>query len=243
MFKNNLQQLNKLKNSLNNFFLSEEEYELREIARKITDKHLSYLGLDALYELTQVAVANEKLHLEGAIIETGCALGGSSIALASVKNKQRKLFIYDAFGMIPPPSKEDEQDVHERYQVISTGQSSGISGETYYGYIDNLYDKVVNNFFSFGIDIVENNIHLVKGFYEDTLKVDFPVALAHIDCDWFDSVWISLQRIEPYLVSGGTLIIDDYYAYSGCKKAVDKYFQDKKYFKFVDKSRLHIIKE
>ena len=229
---------------LNNLTLTTEERHLLDIASNITAKNLSYLGTEAIYELAQVARDNEKAHLEGAIVETGCALGGSAIALAYAKSRERQLFVYDAFGMIPPPSPQDDQDVHNRYEVILSGISSGIGGETYYGYIENLDDKVRENFVSFGFDLKDNHIQLVKGLYEDTLQIDFPVSLAHIDCDWFDSVLISLQRIEPSLVRGGTLIIDDYYAYSGCKKAVDEYFNNKQEsFRFVSKSRLQIIKK
>jgi asparagine synthase (glutamine-hydrolysing) len=40
------------------------------------------------------------------------------------------------------------------------------------------------------------------------------------------------------------LIIDDYYTWSGCRKAVDDYFADKKDgFGFCNKSRLHIIRK
>lgn len=232
-----------VKNFLLYAFTDSQERQFINIAQAVTNKHLSYLGVNALYELAQVAAANEKLNLEGAVVETGCALGGSSIVIAYAKNKKRKFFIYDTFGMIPAPSEQDGEDVHERYKVIQSGEASGLGNEKYYGYVENLYNKVINNLNLFGFDILENNINLVKGLYENSLKIDFPVALAHIDCDWFDSVLLSLQKIEPYLVSGGTLVIDDYYTYSGCRKAVDEYFKDKKNdFKFVKRSRLHIIK-
>jgi len=40
------------------------------------------------------------------------------------------------------------------------------------------------------------------------------------------------------------LIIDDYYCWSGCKKAVDEYFADKKSkFFFKKYERLHIIRK
>lgn len=145
--------------------------------------------------------------------------------------------------MIPPPSEKDSQDIHDRYKVISSGKSMGLGNNLYYGYEDNLYHKVSQAFSKFGFDIKENNIQLIKGIYQDTLKIELPVAFAHIDCDWYDSVLICLQQIEPHLVSGGLLVIDDYYTWSGCKKAVDEYFEDKIDYKFIKKSRLHIIKQ
>ncbi len=47
--------------------------------------------------------------------------------------------------MIPPPTKEDTQDVHDRYNAIVQGKSVGISGDKYYGYEDNLYEIVKSN--------------------------------------------------------------------------------------------------
>ena len=67
--------------------------------------------------------------------------------------------------------------------------------------------------------------------------------MAHIDCDWYESVKLSLEQITPNLVKGGYLIIDDYYRYSGCTTAVDEYFKDKKnQFKFLKKERLVVKK-
>lgn len=35
---------------------------------------------------------------------------------------------------------------------------------------------------------------------------------------------VSLQWIVPKLSIGGAIVIDDYYDWSGCRKAVDEYF-------------------
>jgi hypothetical protein len=215
-----------------------------EAIEQVMGQHLTYLQRDALLDLVQVAIDNEKRQIRGAIIETGCALGGSAIALTSAKSKQCPFYIYDVFGMIPPPSERDNEDVHERYNVILSGESRGIAGDKYYGYEASLVEKVRDNFARLGYPIEKNHVHLVQGLYQDTLKVNFPVSLAHIDCDWFDSVWTCLDQIVPCLVAGGRLVIDDYYTWSGCKDAVDQYFHDRRDdFIFVQKSRLHIVKQ
>jgi asparagine synthase (glutamine-hydrolysing) len=76
------------------------------------------------------------------------------------------------------------------------------------------------------------------------MQVSQPVALAHLDGDWYESIMTCLQRIEPHLVPRGVLVIDDYDTWSGCRKAIDEYFLDKKHqYDFVRRSRLHIIKK
>ena len=148
--------------------------------------------------------------------------------------------------MIPEPGERDDADVRKRYDVIKDGKARGIRGDTYYGYREHLLEEVKNSFCELlGIrDVEEKGIRLIKGLFEDTLIVDGPVSLAHIDCDWYDSVMVCLERIVPRLVPGGVLVIDDYDHWSGCRKAVDDYFRDKTDgYVFEKKSRMHITRK
>lgn len=224
-------------------FLLLNHQEILLLVRNVIKENLTYLDINALYDIVQTVFAVEQKRLNGILIETGCALGGSAIVIASAKNKHRNLLVYDVFDRIPPPSQNDSQDVHERYEIITSGKSEGLGENLYYGYEDNLYYKVLQSFSKFKLEVNEHNIQLIKGLYQDTLKIEVPVAFAHIDCDWYDSVTTCLQQIEPHLVIGGVLIIDDYYMWSGCKKAVDEYFFNKNNYKFIKKNRLHIIKQ
>jgi asparagine synthase (glutamine-hydrolysing) len=214
------------------------------IVRQVRDSGLTYLGTRALEDLHDCVRRIEAHGLPGILVEAGCALGGSAIVIASAKSPERPLHVFDAFGMIPPPSAADGADAHERYRIIASGKSKGIAGSRYYGYRENLYEEVIQNFHRHGLPLRENNVHLVKGLFEDVLHVSEPVALAHIDGDWHKSVMTCLARIEPNLVSGGVLVIDDYYAWSGCKRAVDEYFSDEAgSYVFREMSRLHVIKK
>ena len=214
------------------------------IVRSVRAESLTYLEDAALSDLYAQVRRLEEQGTEGILVEAGCALGGSAIVMAAAKAKTRPFFVYDAFGMIPPPDEHDEADVHERYQVIRSGQSEGLGGNKYYGYEENLLEKVVENFRSHGMPVEANNVYLIKGLFENTLRSIQPVALAHIDGDWYRSVWTALQQIEPRLVPDGVLVIDDYDHWTGCRKAVDEYFRDKRNrYRFIRKSRLHIVRK
>lgn len=211
------------------------------IKRVLKDK-LTYLDISALIDLYK-STNKLKKGRNGIIIEAGCALGGSALIIATSKEQTRPFYIYDVFEMIPPPSNQDGDDAHERYKTIASGISKGIGRDRYYGYEENLLDGVEKTFRDYGLPPDMNNVYLIKGIFEDSLFVNEPVALAHIDCDWYESVMICLQRIEPYLIKGGVLIIDDYYTWQGCRKAVDTYFANKKdEFKLFKKSRLYIVR-
>lgn len=214
-----------------------------EVVQSVRRESLSYLGTRALTDLFQLVEATEDTGRPGCLIECGCALGGSGIVIGSAKAKGRLFYVYDVFGMIPAPSKRDGPDVQRRYLEIVSGQSAGIGGDRYYGYEEDLMHMVAENFRNLGVPVEENNVHLVRGLFQETLKVDGPVAFAHIDSDWYEPVSICLQRIVPHLVRGGALVIDDYNTWSGCRKAVDEYFQDRKAdYRFIRKARLHIVR-
>ena len=214
-----------------------------KIIEQVRGEKLTYLNVSALVDLHAAINRLEENKVPGIFIETGCALGGSALVIAASKGETRPLFLYDVFGMIPPPSAAETPEVHERYRIIKSGESSGLGNSGYYGYEVDLMQKVTNSFARFGLPLEANAGSLVKGLYENTLHVNEPVAFAHIDCDWYDSVLTCLQRIEPRLSSGGVLVIDDYFVWSGCRRAVDEYFAGKMAdYEFQIRSRLHIVR-
>lgn len=213
-----------------------------DVITQVRERHLTYLTEPILRDLADAVAAVEELALPGALVETGTALGGSAIVMACAKAPDRDMKAYDAFGMIPPPTDEDGEDVRRRYEKIRRGESKGIGGDTYYGYREDLLAEVRDAFTDFGLAPEASNVELIKGYFEDTLKVDYPVALAHLDGDWYESTMVCLERIEPNLVPGGRLIIDDYDFWAGCRKAVDEYFEGRDGFQLERRNRLHVVK-
>lgn len=195
----------------------------RELIARLRGERLTYLSENKLASLAAICRNIEAQQLPGLCIEAGCALGGSSILLATLKRPDRPMRVYDVFGMIPPPTQEDTPDVHARYRQIAEGKSKGIAGDKYYGYEEDLLAVVQGNFRRFGIDRERHSVSLVKGLLQDTLEVDQPVALAHVDVDWYEPVMTCLERIFPRLVAGGSIVLDDYHDWGGCRKAADQY--------------------
>lgn len=196
-----------------------------DLIDQIKSRRLTYLTHNKLASISNTCREIERRGLEGCFIEAGCALGGSAILMATLKSEDRPFNVYDVFGLIPAPTAEDTEDVHQRYRAIVEGKSQGIDGDKYYGYEENLIDKVRSNFSDFGIDLEARNVHLVQGLLQDTMNLDGKVAFAHIDVDWYDPVKTSFERIFPRLVVGGSIIFDDYLDWGGCRKAVDEYLR------------------
>ena len=64
---------------------------------------------------------------------------------------------------------------------------------------------------------------LVKGWFSETLhSYQFPhgIAILRLDGDWYDSTIVALEELFFQLNPGGIAIIDDYYTWDGCSRAV-----------------------
>lgn len=219
-------------------------WRIRRIVSRIIKGKLSYLDREALTDLAGAIRRLRSLRVPGIFVEAGCALGGSAIVIATAKEARRPLFLYDSFGLIPPPSRDDGRDAHERFAVIEAGKAEGIGGQTYYGYRKGLRQEVEKNLQRNGLNLKRDNIFLVSGFFEETMNIQEPVAFAHIDCDWYHSVLTCLERIVPRLAVGGIIVIDDYGTWSGCTEAVDRYFASQRdAFAYDRRSRLHITRK
>lgn len=216
---------------------------LRQVMDAVRAENLTYLTPLFLESLVSCVLETEAAGREGLILEAGTALGGSAIAMAAAKDPARPMRVYDVFGMIPEPSEADGADVVRRYDVITSGRSRGLGGDTYYGYREDLLGEVAESFRRHGVPPQEHAISLVQGLFEDTMHLDEPVALAHVDGDWYESTMTCLVRITPHLVEGGRIVIDDYYMWSGCRRAVDEFFADRDGFRIERRAKVHIVRD
>jgi len=213
-----------------------------EVMKAVREEKLTYLTDLYLRSLVSCVLETERAGRKGLMIEAGTALGGSAVAMAAAKDPSRPMRVYDVFGMIPPPSERDGADVIDRYAKIAEGRSPGLDGDLYYGYREDLLGEVTASFARHGVPVETNNVTLVKGLFQDTLEVDEPVALAHVDGDWYESTMTCLERISPHLVGGGRIVIDDYFMWSGCREAVDEYFADRPGYRVEYRAKVHIVR-
>ena len=207
---------------------------LRRISRQVVQDRLTYLPVKKLQRL-ESAIRDTRA-IPGDLLEFGVALGGSGIILAQDTQPGRRFHGFDVFAMIPPPtSDKDDAKSKARYEVIKSGQSEGIRGDRYYGYRPDLMSDVKAAFARHGSPVDGKLVILHKGFFEETwddAAID-SIALAHIDCDWYDPVAFCLKVCADKLSDGGLILIDDYHDYGGCRAAVDEFLQHRPEFMMV----------
>ncbi|GHE29182.1 TylF/MycF/NovP-related O-methyltransferase [Streptomyces capitiformicae] len=183
--------------------------------------------------LHDMAARVESANVPGIFLEAGVAMGGSAIVIAQTKAADRPLHLYDVFTMVPAPGDEDDDKSRADYQALVSGVLEREHDRTFQNYqehIDDLLAFTQENMRRVGIDPEKSRITFVKGLYEDTLFVDEPVAFAHIDCDWYESVRLCMERIADRVSVGGIILFDDYVIHDGCRKAVHQWLgRDERY--------------
>ncbi len=215
---------------------------IQALAGAVRDEGLTYLEEMHLLSLASCVLEMERAGREGLVIEAGTARGGSAIVMAAAKAPEREMRVYDVFATIPPPTEADSEDAQERYRTIAEGRAVARDGQTYYGYRDDLLTEVTDSFARHDLAIADHRVALIEGLFEETLRVDGPVALAHVDGDWYASTMTCLQRITPHLVPGGRIVIDDYHMWSGCRDAVDEFVAEHPELRVEMRAKVHLVR-
>jgi O-methyltransferase len=212
------------------------------LAPRLRKAGLTYLSLKKLARIEAEMARLATSGVPGDFLEFGVALGGSGILIARKARQDRRGFVgFDVFAMIPPPtSDKDDEKSRERYSVISSGKAKGLAGETYYGYVDDLYTRVCASFAKYGVAVDGQDVTLVKGLFEETWpsRSRRPIAFAHIDCDWYDPVKYCLNAVAEGLSPGGAIVLDDYHDYGGCKQATEEFLAERTDFERVEGENL-----
>ena len=149
-------------------------------------------------------------------IECGVAKGGA-LSLMKYVSLNEPVFGFDSFEGMPDITKEDLGN----YNKTSPLTDYGKVGDNLSGGIETVY----STFKTLGVSV--DNVHLVKGFYENTLSLNKnkcgKIAVLRVDCDWYASVKICLEEFYDQVIDGGVIIIDDYGHFIGAKLATDEF--------------------
>jgi O-methyltransferase len=155
--------------------------------------------------------------IPGDLIETGVWRGGATILMRAVLEaygvRDRRVWVADSFEGLPRPDAS-------KYPADA--------GDTFHTYPELAIplESVQANFDRYGL--LDDQVRFLKGWFKDTLT-RAPIerlAVARLDGDMYESTIDALQALYPKLSIGGYLIIDDYGAVPGCKRAVEDYRQE-----------------
>lgn len=166
----------------------------------------------------------ERERVPGGLAECGVARGGVGALLgarAQTSPIRREVWLFDSFMGLPEPTSEDGAPAIRFAHNRGDGRLEPI-GEC----VGTLED--VRSFLFRDCELPEDRIHLVPGWFQDTLPAfgDHPLALLHVDGDWYESVRVCLRALWPHVVPGGYVVIDDYGHWEGARWATREFLTE-----------------
>ena len=198
-------------------FPSMGKAELDTLLTTITPYTMVGFGrLTSLYENAKRICASP---LVGNFVECGVAAGGTSGLLSAVLLRHdssctRRVFSFDTFSGMPCPT---EEDIHCGVGAQESGWGEGTCAAPQESLMQ--------------LAQILGTTHLitpVKGLFAETLPVTRasigPIALLHMDGDWYESTRDILVNLYDQLVPGAYVQVDDYGHWDGCRKALHEFF-------------------
>lgn len=159
--------------------------------------------------------------IEGDLVEIGVCRGGSSMcmALSSLRNSSnlRDIRLLDTYaGMTIPcdldykPNRKGPLSVLLKWRENQTESHNNWC----YGSLDEVKINMARTKYPEQyIHYYKSDITKYEGFIPEK------IALLRIDVDFYHATLAALQKFYPRLQTGGILIMDDYNAWNGAKKA------------------------
>jgi O-methyltransferase len=151
----------------------------------------------------------------GDFVETGAWRGGACIYMRAVLKvfgiADRRIWVADSFSGLPAPDplrypSQDQGDLHHTFKELR------VSLET-----------VQENFRKY--DLLDDQVMFLKGWFKDTLPAApiERIAVLRLDGDMYSSTMDALQALGHKVSPGGYVIVDDFGAVEGCRKAIADY--------------------
>ncbi len=148
----------------------------------------------------------------GAVIECGTWRGGMSAGLVEVAGHHRRYIFFDSFEGLPP-AQEVDGDAARSWQADT-------SSPHYFNNCTASVDEFESTLALTGAP--RGNFEIRKGYFAETLhSFHSPnVAVLRLDGDWYESTMECLSKFWDSVMRDGIIIVDDYYTWEGCSRAV-----------------------
>jgi len=161
--------------------------------------------------IENLALARRWRHLKGDIVECGTWRGGVSAAIAIAAPGHHSV-LFDSFEGLPEPKPVDGPSaIHWSAEVR---EYDNCSADEKFAHAAMARANV-------------QDYEIIKGWFEDTVPkwatLGRSISILRLDGDWYDSTMVCLQHLFPLVSPGGVIIVDDYFVWDGCARAVHAY--------------------
>jgi O-methyltransferase len=160
-----------------------------------------------------------KNKIKGSIVECGAWRGGMIASLVEILGNTQQFYVFDSFEGLPEATEIDGEAAIQ-WQNDKAGAM----------YFDNCKAEI--EYAESAMKLANaQNYKLVKGWFSETLpnyNISEGIGILRLDSDWYDSTITCLNHLYPLVNKGGLIIIDDYYTWDGCSKAIHDYLSANK---------------
>ncbi len=170
-------------------------------------RHRDFTRIPPESFVANLEVVESHTEAKGCVVECGVWRGGMCAGMAEILGPERSYYLFDSFEGLPDAKPIDGQtalawqarnDVENcRTEEDYAGQAMAHAGARKY--------------------------EIVKGWFDKTLpgfQPDSPIAVLRLDADWYSSTAECLNYLYPLVPKGGLVILDDYFAWDGCARAI-----------------------
>lgn len=180
----------------------------------IYEKYKDYTMIPLKIYLKNLRLIEKYANVSGCVVECGVWRGGMAAGMSELLGGDRTYYLFDSFEGLPQAKEIDGKAAIEWQNDKDSP-----------GYRDNCKAEI-----SYAEEAMRKsrtkNYHLIKGWFEETLPnfaLTEQIAFLRLDADWYESTTQCLNSLYPKVAKGGLIIIDDYYAWDGCSRAVHDY--------------------
>jgi O-methyltransferase len=162
--------------------------------------------------------------LQGVLLECGTWRGGCAVSMLMVQRELfgkviKPVYMLDSFEGLPVVDLRDGP--------LAAEWQAGADKEKFFDNCKAAQEDLENLLEQHQFKKGEYN--LVRGWFENTVPLvadeisEQGIAVLRLDGDWYSSTEVSLKHLCPITCEGGVIIVDDYYAWDGCARAVHDY--------------------
>lgn len=169
--------------------------------------------------IRNLQLVEEYRNVPGCVVECGVWRGGMIAGMAEVLGDDRAYVLFDSFEGLPP-AKEVDGPAALAWQsdTAAPGYYDNCAAERRWAEEAMARARV-------------RDARFVQGWFDQTVPVftpPGPIAVLRLDGDWYDSIMVCLTHLVPHIAPGGVVILDDYYTWDGCSRAVHDYLAAQK---------------
>lgn len=188
--------------------------QLRDLFKKYRD----FTMVPESLFISNLELISHYQHMEGDYVECGVWRGGMSAAIAEILKKDKTIHLFDSFEGLPPAKEIDGKEALAWQKDVNSPN-----------YFDNC--KAHESYAMQALNLAGcEKYKIYKGWFNQTLPnfKDQKIGILRLDGDWYDSILECFENLFPQVLAGGIILLDDYYTWDGCSKAVHDYLSKTK---------------